>query len=96
MTILEILEAHDGVFTPMMHEDYALRCVCGHELHGLLAEAHRTHVAQVLDEHMQSVVSETQEHAWDEGYGDCWDFHRSAGMIGRETNPYRKETRDGR
>lgn len=29
--------------------------------------------------------------AWDEGYGDCWDYHVSEGAIGRTGNPYRQK-----
>lgn len=32
---------------------------------------------------------EGQAEAWDEGYGDCWTFHQSHGLSGRDTNPYR-------
>lgn len=61
MSIIEILEAHDGVLTPMMHEDYALRCVCGTVLQGWQAESHRAHVALVLEQHEREAKAE----AWD-------------------------------
>ena len=27
--------------------------------------------------------------AWDEGYGDCWNYHQSNGLAGTYRNPYR-------
>lgn len=29
---------------------------------------------------------------WEEGYGDCWKYHQSQGMIGTETNPYKEKS----
>ena len=40
-----------------------------------------------LADHDRHVKAE----AWDEGYGDCWAYHGSHGLTGREDNPYRQE-----
>lgn len=39
---------------------------------------------------LETVRAEAKAEAWDEGYGDCWDYHTSQGMIGRQHNPYKE------
>ncbi|QPZ39717.1 hypothetical protein [Paramicrobacterium chengjingii] len=48
---------------------------------GYIAGASR----EVTDEQLAQVRAE----AWDQGYGDCWNWHMSQGAEGNNENPYR-------
>ncbi|WP_140400618.1 hypothetical protein [Gulosibacter sp. 10] len=49
-----------------------------------------------VDTQFESWLRRVKENAWAEGYGDCWAFHQSSGLTGRESNPYGQEPRGGR
>lgn len=40
------------------------------------------------DSAMTETIRAAKHDAWDEGYGDCWTYHRSEGAAGTQTNPY--------
>lgn len=46
----------------------------------------RTGTAQLVAD-----ANAAKAEAWEEGYGDCWNYHTSEGAIGRQDNPYRNE-----
>ncbi|MGP5199977.1 hypothetical protein ACTXKN_12550 [Brachybacterium alimentarium] len=59
-----------------------------------IAEAHadgwaaaRDHLA--AQEPTAAEVRAAKADAWDEGYGDCWNYHQSNGLAGTYRNPYR-------
>lgn len=95
MSILEILEAHT-----FGHSLLTIRGFCdGCDWHSytgpkVAIEAHRAHVAEVLNKHMQ----EREAEAWDAGY----EAHREDEEQDDEpdgcwhVNPYRKDTPNGR
>ena len=34
-------------------------------------------------------VRAAKAEAWEQGYGDCWNYHQSNGLAGTYRNPYR-------
>lgn len=72
-----------------------LTCRCGWDsgtlVDGFLPTTHRAEL-----EHYVSVAPlaemrrQAAEEAWERGYGDCWDYHISEGVIGGTENPYKK------
>lgn len=95
MTIQEILEAHK--VSAFAGSDTA--CSCDRTWRS--NSEYQKHLTEVLEQHMQ----ERESNAWETGYGEgalyavCIRSHLD-GLIEqdpkRPTNPYRKESSDGR
>jgi len=88
VTALELLEAHQQVHGI---RDMRLHCFCGWS-DERRASLHRSHVAQVLEQHIQDREAE----AWDKGAnevhisGDLFDVDQAIAA-----NPYQTEPSDG-
>ena len=94
MTIQEILGRH--IADVCNHGD--IECRCGEQCD--TPEAHRAHLAEVLDKHMQGRCHE----AWALGAVTAWDLSTPEvngknyhwRHDGEPVNPYRKDTSNGR
>lgn len=81
MTITELLAAHRTLDVAHLAHSVAM-CKCGTLFEN--RPAHRAHVAEVLEQHMQ----EREARAWDKA-AECAPEYLPP-------NPYRKESSDGR
>lgn len=100
MTIQEILEAHQiGYVYADIHGLRKQGCTgCDFRIEGQASEIgnmheiYRTHLAEVLDKHMQ----EREAKAWDRGHARALSAIIPTGNEPEPRNPYRKEPTNGR